>query len=247
MANFEIDWEADIEIGMSPGTYFSAPASVVIGSGFEMEEGAEFIMEMADGVYVAVTNRIFIPQGYEIGDEELGFEIGAGPYRLPPPQGLINPLVGRGFEIRLSARFPNPADAAFEIVLDDETIAFFPADRTMTEILYPVIPVNEISKALFKTDSQEWKVTDKASATHTRMRSTLRFRVERSYMATFEGDLQANRLVAFRLQTPGYTPFGVDSQDNMVRLLNYTQPIRERGGLTYLVDATFLFVSVYAP
>lgn len=246
MANYEIDWEADIDIGMGPGAYFVQPTTQFSGLGFEIEEGAEFIMEMGSGVYVAVANRIFIPQGMEIGDAELGFEMGGGPYRAIHPAGLINPLFGRGVEIRLSARLPVPDDAAFEIFLEDETILSFPGNRLMTEILYPVIPANEINKVLTRMDSKEWRAANKTATPVVRSAARpLRFRVDRPYMATFEGDLDAVRGQEFRLQTPGYRIFGHASEDNWVRLVTYSQPQREDGGLTYLVDVYFRYIRNY--
>lgn len=138
-----------------------------------------------------------------------------------------------------------PGDDSIEIsqvLLDFNTI--FPGDMSQVEILYPVVPVNQANKVLFQMDDKAWRAQQKTATPTARRSSTLAFRVDRTYMATFLNDLHGSAGTAFRLQTPGYTPFGVNSQDNMVYTLKHSQPIYDADGQAYLIDVTFLFVSV---
>lgn len=138
-----------------------------------------------------------------------------------------------------------PGDTGFLIVPNENTIPFFPSDPTMTEIIYPVRPINEENKILFKVDSEEWRVTQKSGTLKVEQTDTVRFRVDTGYMATFLNDLHTNKANQFRLSTPGYTPFGSNSEDNYVRVKAHSRPQREDRGLTQLIDVEFLFVAVF--
>jgi hypothetical protein len=117
-------------------------------------------------------------------------------------------------------------------------------DSSMVEILYPVVPVTEANKVLTRLDNEEIRVTLKGAALRTIQTDTIHFRVDTSYLPTFLADLDNNRLSEFRLNTPGYTPFGGTSQDNFVRVLTRSRPQREDRGLTQLVSVTFRFMAV---
>lgn len=150
-----------------------------------------------------------------------------------------------GLEIVISDQPLLPGDTGLEFRFDED-----PAPRgfplmSSTEIIYPVVPVSEANKVLTRMDSEEHRVTNKVAAPVPREVDTIRFRVDTSYLPTFLGDLDANRLVQFRLATPGYTPFGGTSEDNYVRVLTRSRPQREDRGLTQLVDVTFRFMAVY--
>lgn len=137
-------------------------------------------------------------------------------------------------------------DTSFAIDINYGVGPFFPSDPTMTEIIYPVKPISESNKVLFKLDSEEWRATLKASSPRNEETDTVRFRVDTSYLATFLNDLHSNKANQFRLTTPGYTPFGSTSEDNYVRVLSHGRPQREDRGLTQLIDVEFLFMAVYA-
>lgn len=136
-------------------------------------------------------------------------------------------------------------DDGFLIGFNAFLIPSFPADPKMTEIIYPVKPISEANKVLFKLDSEEWRATSKASIARNEETDTIRFRVDTSYLATFLNDLHSNKANQFRLSTPGYTPFGSTSEDNYVRVLSHGRPQREDRGLTQIIDVEFLFMAVY--
>jgi hypothetical protein len=178
--------------------------------------------------------------GIEITPEEL-LLLAPSFLRLPSELQLFQ----QGIEIEFDTLAPVAGDTGIETIFGSPEVRGFP-NMAFAEILYPVVPLNAVNKVLTKMDSQEWKAANKANSVYVQKRSIIRFRIDTSYLATFLGDLHNNRTAQFRLQTPGFTPFGVNSEDNYVRLLNYTSPIREPGGLTYLADVEFLFMAVFA-
>ena len=114
------------------------------------------------------------------------------------------------------------------------------------ELLYPVVPSNALNKVLTRMGSTEWRAASKTSSPVVRrLAPSLRFRVNTSYMPTFEANLQANLGEEVRLRTPGYRPFGVNSEDNWTRLVDYSEPQREDGGKTYLVEAVFRYLRAF--
>ncbi len=114
------------------------------------------------------------------------------------------------------------------------------------ELLYPVVPSNALNKVLTRMGSKEWRAASKTSSPVVRrLAPSLRFRVNTSYMPTFEANLQANLGEEVRLRTPGYRPFGVNSEDNWTRLVDYSEPQREDGGKTYLVEAVFRYLRAF--
>ena len=230
-----------------------------------MADTAGFLLEDPEllfGVSDLSSGAVIDSPGFLLPDIELifgysdlssGSKIDSPGFLLPDPdllfgssQHAVYPGYDTpGFLIDLETLPWMPGDTAFLIVPNENTIPFFPSDPTMTEIIYPVKPISDANKVLFKMDSEEWRVTQKATNPRNEETDTIRFRVDTSYMATFLNDLHSNKANQFRLSTPGYTPFGSTSQDNYVRVLSHSRPQREDRGLTQLIDVEFLFVAVF--
>ncbi|MEO7957868.1 MAG: hypothetical protein ABIW76_14370 [Fibrobacteria bacterium] len=138
---------------------------------------------------------------------------------------------------------PSSDSPAFLIGFDPEFHPPLIGDLTMVEVIYPVVPVSEANKVLTRLDSEEIRVTLKGPALVTKDTDTIHFRVNTSYVATFLSNLDTNRLDEFRLETPGYTPFGGTSEDNFVRVMSRGRPQREDRGLTQLIPVTFRFMA----
>jgi len=236
---FEIDTPSEYEVEFAEATYAAAAlggGAVFTENGFEVDA----VPEMAEASYVAA-GAIAFSLGFEVPDTLPEFtSIG---YQAPAAGQAFT----RGFEIDVLARQWLLSDPSLEIFLADDATPFFPRNGLMTEILYPVVPLNEVNRVIFKTDSQEIKAATKGASLVTRRRTIIRYRIDTAGLATFLNDLHANRAIEFRITTPGYTPFGVNSQDNIVRLLGHGAPTREKGGQTYVLDIELLFMRIYTP
>lgn len=155
-------------------------------------------------------------------------------------------LVGAGFN--LSSSFTTDIDAqliSVWMIGPDFFLNELILDKNKTEIIYPVVPIAQANKAVFRLDSEEARVTQQSSALTMREIDTMRFRVDSSYLPAFLGNLYTNKTSQFRLSTPGYTPFGGTSEDNYVRILTHGRPHREDRGLTQTIDVTFRFMASY--
>lgn len=176
----------------------------------------------------------------------LNFEQNFSPataYHVPPrlrDSGLFHPAVASDFR---TLPYRSGGSQWVDVVYQDVTF-IFPSDMSQVEIKYPVIPVNETNTVLAAMGHGGHRVEKKSAVIQVRRTSTIRFRVDRSYMATFMDDLHTHRGQVFRLQTLGYTPFGVNSQDNMVYVLRHSRPKPADQATVFDVDITFLFVSV---
>ncbi len=115
---------------------------------------------------------------------------------------------------------------------------------TGVEILYPVVPKQQANTVLVPKDNEDYGAAQKSSSAFVRKTSSMRWRVDRTAIAALLDHLHTNAAAEMQLATPAYTPFGVNSQNNNVRLLSHGAPSREGRGLTYLLDLTFLFISV---
>lgn len=230
-AGFEVPFPSSLFAEF--GTTFVATVGQSFSVGFEAQPLSEF-----GSTFVAVGAKSFSPgfQASILSEFGITFAGRGG----PPTQAMLP-----GFEMAMSSRLWFPTDTAFEILPGPVIISPFPGNRAMTEIIWPIVPVSEVNKTVFALDSEEWKASQKAATVVPRTISTVRFRVDTSYLATFLADLDTKRASQFRLITLGYCPFGGSSEDNYVRVITRSRPQREERGLTQLVDVTFRFMATY--
>ncbi len=178
--------------------------------------------------------------GYLLDNLEIIY--GRGGLADPGPSGKLGADT-RGYLIGLKILPGAEGDDSYLIGFDDDSVPSFPMDSRMVEIIYPVVPICETNKVITRMDNEEVRVTTKGAGLTVKDTDTIQFRVSTPYLATFLGALDTDRLDVFRLETPGYTPFGGTSEDNMVRVLGRGRPQREDRGLTQLVAITFRFIS----
>jgi hypothetical protein len=119
-------------------------------------------------------------------------------YQVPPRRrdlGLFHPAVGTDFR---TLPFQSGTAQWVDVVYQDVTF-IFPGNMSQVEIKYPVIPVNETNTVLAAMGHGGHRVEKKSAVIQVRRTSTIRFRVDRSYMATFVDDLHTHRGQVFRL------------------------------------------------
>lgn len=242
------DFDDSIEFSITDFGYEMADEYVVPLTQFLFGDTIELLLEdllatepspALDGFYYNPLPAIF-DAAIELQLTDF-FALGSEYLTTPSQLALFTP----GIELSFFSIPPLPGDDSVELGFEGPEVRRFP-NMAGVEILYSDEPINVVNKVLTKMDSQEWRVAGKTLSTATRRNSRLRFRVDSVSMVEFMGDLHSNIGAQFRLTTPGRTPFGVNSQDNYVMLLDYSSPTPESGGLTWLVDASFRFLSVFA-
>ena len=119
-----------------------------------------------------------------------------------------------------------------------------PIPMTGVEILYPNPHKDSVNTVVVPRDNEDFGAGQTSASAWTRRVATMRWRVDRTAIAALLDYLHTNAAAEMALATPGYNPFGINSQNNNVRLLPHGAPQREGHGLTYLLDIPFLFVSV---
>lgn len=232
-------FEAAIPIGQSivGASYFvssSRPPEIFIGSGTIQTE--IHIAALAVGlseipIWFAPAMGIFSP----LSLASLYIVVQTA---KPPP--IFNPSVGMHLRTQ---PFRGGNSQFIDFIYADITFRF-PGDMNQVEIKYPVIPINESNQVFVRMGNKGWRRENKTEVSTFRRTSVLRFRVGRSYLETFMNDLHSHAGQQIRVLTPGYTPFGINSSDNMCYVLDHTNPIPDRHALNFDVDITFLFVSV---
>lgn len=241
---FEVEYSVEYETEFSSDNYVNLSSAIFVPESFEAVYGIDYDVEFSGANFVATQSAVFSPSSIEsVYGTDYNSEFSGDNYTVnTEPNKCFYP----GLEVGYIAEIYSQNDTTLEAILNSEAGVFtLRGNSNMTEIIYPVVPISEANKVLFKLDSEEWRVTQKAAASRNEDTDTIRFRVNTNYVATFLGDLHSNKLNQFRLSTPGYTPFGSNSEDNYVRVLSHSRPQREERGLTQTVDVEFLFVAVY--
>lgn len=115
------------------------------------------------------------------------------------------------------------------------------------EILYPIQPLMDASRMVYRTDSLSWKVVNKSESKWRHEMVTLSYRVHRNSFPDFYNALIENKGSVITLNTPGVQPFIRSDETNRVYVTQIGKPIREkefhwRIAVTFLRDPNSCFL-----
>jgi hypothetical protein len=115
------------------------------------------------------------------------------------------------------------------------------------EILYPIQPMMDASRMVYRTDSLSWKVVNRSENKWRHELVTLNYRVHRNAFPEFYDALLENKGSVLTLNTPGVQPFIRSDETNQVFVTQVGRPIREkefhwRIAVTFLRDPNSCFL-----
>lgn len=116
----------------------------------------------------------------------------------------------------------------------------FPPVGADYEVLYPIPPQGNTNHHVHRMDDGRWKVVKKSKDDWRHEPVTLQFRIRASSLATWFDFLLDNKNKEISLAICGIQPFLRTDVTNVVRIIDYTSPVREKEEI-YKMSITFLY------